>query len=86
MPQPWRVAHSPFVYIRAEPSTEAEMLAVLWPGDMLRAAARRGRWLRTAEPVGGKLFGWVLEDGRPLGLGKLLLPAGGSLNTANVYA
>ena len=72
-PVPFRVVHAPFIYLRAQPNTEASMLATARTGEVLLMGSRRDGWLRTSAPVpGGDDCGWALEDGAPLKLGVLL--------------
>jgi len=66
--------HKPFVFIRDFPSTAAPMLGMLRPGQPLVAGASQDGWLRTAEPFDKGRYGWALEDGAPLKLGRLMLP------------
>lgn len=69
----YRVVRSPFVFIRAAPSTEAEVLGMAPVGTCVVADAERSGWLRTA-PQPGLQGGWALIDGASLGLGVLLQP------------
>ena len=71
----YRVAHAPFVYLRAAPDTEAEMVGIALHGEALAFGAERDGWLRTARPVDrdGR-HGWALRDGARLRLGALLVP------------
>ena len=72
----FRVRHGPFVFLRAAPDTEAAMVGVALRGEVLRMAAERDGWLRTARPLPkqGGVHGWALRDGAPLRLGLLLEP------------
>ena len=67
-PATYRVVHSPFVYVREEPSTDAPLVTVARHGVLLTVDAERDGWLRTV----GLQAGWVLEEGSALGLGALL--------------
>ena len=69
----YRVVRSPFVFIRAAPSTEAEVVGMAPVGTCVVADAERSGWVRTA-PQPGLQGGWALIDGAPLGLGMLLKP------------
>ena len=69
----FRVVHSPFVYVRAEPSTLAPMVSVLTPGALVRMDAERDGWLRMRDRVKQGRLGWSLKDGAPIGLGMLLV-------------
>jgi len=69
------VAHAPFVFLRAAPSTKAEVLSLAAAGQLLDVDAERDGWLRTAAPVRDGRRGWALVDGAQLGLGRLLEPA-----------
>ena len=68
----YRVAHAPFVFVRAAPSTDAEMLTVLLPRSVVAADAERDGWLRLAEPLRRGRVGWVLREGARIGLGTLM--------------
>ena len=81
-PTAYRVVHAPFVFVRAAPSTDAEVLSMLDVGACVSVDAVCRGWVRTAtlpcaralpdsKPRAG---GWVLVDGAPLGLGALLEP------------
>ena len=81
-PTAYRVAHAPFVFVRAAPSTDAEVLSMLDVGACVSVDALCRGWVRTAtlpcaralpdsKPRAG---GWVLVDGASLGLGALLEP------------
>ena len=76
----YRVAHGPFVFVRAAPSTDAEVVSMADVGACLTVDAECRGWVRTAAlPCAlpdSKLRtgGWVLVDGAALGLGVLLEP------------
>ena len=76
----YRVAHEPFVFVRAAPSTDAEVVSMADVGACLTVDAECRGWVRTAAlPCAlpdSKLRtgGWVLVDGAALGLGVLLEP------------
>lgn len=76
----YRVVHGPFVFVRAAPSTDAEVLSMADVGACLTVDAECRGWVRTAAlPCAlpdSKLRagGWVLVDGAALGLGVLLEP------------
>ena len=73
----YRVVHTPFIYLRAAPDTQAPMLAIAVAGEVLQMSAECDGWLCTARPVaGGGERGWALRDGAPLGLGMLLEACG----------
>lgn len=65
----YEVLHSPRVAIRAEPSTSAQVIGLVPCGEQVVAAAVEGSWLRL---FGGDGAGFVLIDGRCVGLGTLL--------------
>jgi len=77
-PQRCIVIHQPFVYIRDSPSTAGSMLKSVRYGQQVLVDASRDGWLRLATPVTNLkreekgAVGWVLEDGKALGLGKLI--------------
>ncbi|KAL3921080.1 MAG: hypothetical protein SGPRY_005026 [Prymnesium sp.] len=68
----YKVVHAPWVYLRAEPSTDSEVVAVFRPGSTMFMSHSLDGWLRTAEPVHKGRHGWALEAGTKLGLGVLL--------------
>ena len=73
----YRVLHSPFVFLRAAPSTDAAVHSMLPCGLTLEVDTLRNGWVRTAEPFGCLRGGpsrraWALIDGTSLGLGALL--------------
>ena len=68
----YRAVHAPWVYVRAEPDTQAELLGILHPGHHAAMGGTRGGWLRTAEPFARGRHGWALLDGTPLGLKALM--------------
>lgn len=73
-PVQYAVTHAPWIYLRAEPSTDAEVVAVSRPGKILWMSHALDGWLRTADPVHQQQYGWALEAGTQLGLGVLLTP------------
>jgi len=73
-PVQYAVVHSPWVYLRIDPSTDAEIVGVVRPGKILHMSHRLDGWLRTATPVHKGYHGWALETGKQLGLGVLLRP------------
>ena len=73
-PVEYVVTHGPWIYLRSEPTTDAEVLAISRPGKRLRMSHSLDGWLRTAEPVHKDKHGWALEVGAKLGLGVLLTP------------
>lgn len=71
------VVHSPFVFLRAAPATDAAVHNILQVGATLEVDAMRYGWVRTASPCsqitgGAPKQAWALIDGASLGLGLLL--------------
>ena len=60
-----QVIHA-FVHYRDRPSTAAKSLGMKRRGDVVRVVARSGLWVRLDDD------GWMLTDGRLIGLGALL--------------
>ena len=60
-----QVIHA-FVHYRDRPSTAAKSLGMKRRGDVVRVVARSGLWVRLDDD------GWMLTDGRLIGLGNLL--------------
>ena len=60
-----QVIHA-FVHYRDRPSTAAKSLGMKRRGDVVRVVARSGLWVRLDDD------GWMLSDGRQIGLGALL--------------
>ena len=60
-----QVIHN-FVHYRDRPSTAAKSLGMKRRGDVVRVVARSGLWVRLDDD------GWMLTDGRLIGLGALL--------------
>ena len=85
-PRHYKSVYAPFVYVRASASTEAEMLGVLLPSDPLLVGAVWDGWLRTYDPYEKGVFGWVLEDGRPLGLPVLMKEDFGDTSSSDTDA
>ena len=75
-PRLYRCIFKPFVYVRDEPSTTANMIGILRPSSkdygVLRVDRALDGWLRTAEPFDRGSHGWVLEDGKAAGLPLLM--------------
>jgi glycosyltransferase involved in cell wall biosynthesis len=74
----YRVVHTPFVFIRKAPSTDAEVLNMAPTGTVVEGDAVRRGWLRVTTPIqplggGDRRGGWVLLDGASVGLGVLLV-------------
>uniref|UniRef100_A0A7S2NF84 JmjC domain-containing protein n=1 Tax=Haptolina brevifila TaxID=156173 RepID=A0A7S2NF84_9EUKA len=67
-------AHKPFVYIRESPAISSPMIGILRTGKTLLFGASQDGWIRTAQPYDKGRYGWALEDGAPLKLGRLLVP------------
>ncbi|CAK8991116.1 unnamed protein product [Durusdinium trenchii] len=71
----YRTVHHPRVAIRAKPSTSAEIVHVLSAGEVFRVAEEVDGWLRLAADEAWArsiAAGFVLLDGKALGLGKLV--------------
>ena len=64
-PVAMQVIHA-FVHYRDRPSTAAKSLGMKRRGDVVRVVARSGLWVRLDDD------GWMLTDGRLIGLGNLL--------------
>ena len=75
-PATYRVVHAPFVFVRAAPSTDAEVVSLTSAGSTLTVDAECDGWVRRAATAAdeGPAGGWVLVDGAALGLGVLLQP------------
>ena len=73
-PVAYTALHRPWVYLRASPSTAAEMVAIVRPGREVLCSVEHDGWLRTAQPVSKGQHGWLLVDGAKLGLGLLVAP------------
>lgn len=75
-PVAYRCVNKPFVFVRSEPSTASKVVGILRPSSkdycILRVGLTLDGWLRSAEPFDRGSYGWVLEDGRPLGLPLLM--------------
>jgi hypothetical protein len=65
----YEVVFSPLIYVRVEPETTAAKLGLLQCGQRVETVGRSGDWVQLTSG------GWVLTDGRSLGLGALLQPA-----------
>lgn len=72
----WRVVHAPAVVVRTEPSTSAAKLGLKLHGELVLGLEERGRWVRVHAPDASHTHGWMLFDGRELGLGALLQRCG----------
>ena len=70
--QHFRVVHKPYVYIREARDTQSHRLGYKWSGETVRCSGEVGGWLKLADEDG-----WMLRDGRHVGLGELLVPAHG---------
>ncbi len=71
----YRVVHAPFVFVRAAPSTKAEVLTMAPTNAEIEVEIEGGGgWVRTADALENGRHGWLLVDGAPLGLGRLLEP------------
>ena len=69
----WRVIHEPAVHVRAVPSTNATRLGVKLAGEYVYGLELLNeQWLRVHAPTEAHDEGWMLVDGRTLGLGMLL--------------
>ena len=68
----YRAVHTPWVYLRASPDTEAEYVGVLPPNKEVLMGVEHDGWVRTAEPFAKGRHGWALVDGAPLGYKALL--------------
>ena len=75
-PIEYQTMHSPFVYVRDLPRTDANVLGVLRPSSKDRCIVtidlEVDGWLRTAEPFDKGQHGWLLAHGGKLGLGVLM--------------
>ena len=60
-----QVIHA-FVHVRDRPSTAAKSTSMKRRGEIVRVVARSGLWVRLDDD------GWMLTDGRLIGLGNLL--------------
>lgn len=75
----YRVLRSPYVVVRARPSTSAPIIGQKFAGATFHATNSAGGWVRI---TGGPNLGWVLADGRDAEasdtearkFGRLLLP------------
>jgi len=75
----YRVVHAPFIFLRAAPARDAEVMSVLTTAMEFEADALRCGWVRTAKPVAPMADkeakprkAWALIDGAEAGLGQLL--------------
>ena len=59
------------IKVRAAPSLDADVLAYRRRREVIECDAQQGGWVRLAERFTGQA-GWMLIDGRALGLGELL--------------
>ncbi len=85
-PRRYRVSHAPFVYVRNAPSTLAPMLGIVRAGREIVVEATRAGWVRLRREPAARAAaasgtassepspGWLLIDGKALGLGPLLEP------------
>lgn len=66
----WRVVHKPCVWMRALPSTDSPRVGLFKFGEVFNATGRtEDRWAELSSEKG-----WVLTDGREIGLGELCTP------------
>merc|ERR1719399_836422 len=68
-PAAYRVLHDPCVYVRESRSLGARPLGYKRAGEIVHVSAEVDGWLKLANEDG-----WMLRDGRQVGLGPLLAP------------
>ena len=68
----WKVVHRPAAIVRDRPSVQAAKLGLKLHGELVWGVLVRGGWLQVHAPVPEAAEGWMLIDGRTLGLGMLL--------------
>ena len=76
----WRIVHEPAVHVRAAASTNATSLGWKLAGERVYGLELHdGEWLRVHAPTDAHDEGWMLVDGRKVGLGVLLQRCGATL-------
>ena len=68
--QKFRVCHS-HVNVRDQPSTSGRIVAIRLMGEVFEADQEQDGWVRSTARF-GSAYGWLLVNGRTLGLGQLL--------------